>query len=177
MVCLLLVLSGPAVASPWRTSNRAKLELSKVGDGFRLTLTNTQKRPLAVVPPASHWRHGWDVKVTDRQGEVYGLMVPPGPAFMAEPGCFQVLQSQQKITVNYRFADFLRVDRKTDSHVMLKEQDMVEVAYVIVPDQELTRATQRSFVNADPLKSVPSPWAKLFSQADFLVPVQARLKL
>lgn len=52
--------------------------------GFRVTLTD-QQNPLAAVPINSGWTYCWKVVVKDAQGNEYGLVVPPGPAFMADP--------------------------------------------------------------------------------------------
>lgn len=161
---LLLTLS--ARAHPWKTSDKARLELAGAKDGFRLTLTNVGQRPLALVPPSGRWCHGWSVVVKDGAGESFGMMVPPGPAFLAEPQRFTQLAPQQTLTVSYRFADFLRVNRKTDKMEYLKAPALAEVGYTLQPDQELAHAF-----------SLEGPaWTRLFHQADFLTPVSASLK-
>jgi len=107
-------------------------------------------------------------------------MVPPGPAFMAEPSRFRVLQPKETLTVSYRFDNFSRVNRKTDSLERLTQPATVEVAYVLQPDQELTQATQRGSLAAPGQGQSGQPldkaWTQLFQNADFLTPLRARLK-
>jgi hypothetical protein len=181
LLCLCLSLTGPALGLPWRTSNQARLQVNQVPGGFQLTLTNTQRRPLALLPPSSGWCHGWEVRVQDRAGQDYGLMIPPGPAFMAEPSRFRVLQPQETLTVSYRFGDFSRVNRKTDSLERLTQPAVAEVAYVLQPNQELTQATQRGSL-APPVQGqsgqpLDKSWTQLFQKTDFLTPLRTRLKL
>jgi hypothetical protein len=173
VIFLLLLATGAIQAEPYRVSDKATLRLVAVKDGFKATLTNTHTRPLAVLPLSSGWCHHWDVKVRDGSGQEYGLLVPPGPAFMPTPDGFRVLKPKEALTATFAFSSFLRVNRQTDTVEKLKSPASVSVAYTFDPGPGL-RAAPRS---SQEQPGFGKEWTKLFSQADFLKPLLTSLKL
>ena len=178
---LLLMLAGPATAQKqrWRSSDKASLKIAKAPGGFKVTLTNLQARPLAVLPLSSAWCHGWNVRVADGLGNEHGLIVPPGAAFMPAPDRFRILQPKESMTVTFKFADFSRVNRQTDKLEALNVPATIRVGYVFQAAQELRWVSQRSSLPPEAaVKSSFGPeWTPLFEKADFLAPLQASLKV
>lgn len=178
-----VLLTTVAPAESWTTSDKAKLEIKKAPAGFQVTLTNQQKKPLAVVPISSGWTHCWKVVVKDAQGKEYGLVVPPGPAFMTEPGRFTLLQPGKSMSARYKYKDFVRVNRQTDTVESLKKPAEVQVAYTFQPQDELKfglRFASPPVVQGgepDPqVKEIQKAWDNLFAKADFLLPLSSSLK-
>lgn len=185
LAVIFLVLTTVATAEPWTTSDKARLEILKTTGGFQVRLTNLQSRPLAVVPPRGTWTHMWNVTVVDKAGREYGLLVPPGPAFLAEPDRFTLLDPNKSLSARFKFADFIRVDRATDTTEKLKSPAQVRVAYTFEPATELghsMRMLEGPTSVQDPkpnpeLQKLKKAWKRLFTQADFLKPMSAGKKL
>lgn len=169
---LLLLLTLAVQAQPYGTSNKATLRLASVKGGFKATLLNGHSRPLAVLGLHSGWCDHWNVKVRDRSGNEFGLVVPPGPAFMPEPGRFRVLKPKESVSATFKFSDFTRVNRKTDTLESLKDPAGVTVEYTFEPARDLDMATRMS----PNQKGFGPEWNELFGKADFLSPVKASLK-
>lgn len=174
LIVILLLLTATAVeAQSYRTSDKATLKLVAVKGGFQATLTNTHTRPLAVLALSGRWCHHWNVRVRDGSDQDYGLLVPPGPAFMPSPERFRVLKPGEAMTATFKFSDFVRVNRQTDTMETLKKPVMVSVAYTFDASRDLDIVTR---LNREGSGLAPE-WSKLFGQADFLSPVKASLKL
>lgn len=176
LLCLLIL---PAWAGAWKTSTAAQLSIKPKADGFIVSCKNTGSQTLAVLPLSSHWCHGWSIKVFDDKGREYGLVVPPGPAFMAEPDRFHLLKPKRVMRANFKYAGFSRVERSTDTIVSLKKPARIEVKYTMDPDTELANAMrimQPMTPNSEPPKPNPA-WQKLFKEAVFLAPIGGSLKI
>jgi hypothetical protein len=189
---LLLICLGmtalAATAEPYTTTTEAKLFLATVDKGFKATLVNSGGQALAVLPLSSTWCHHWEVKVFDGAGNEYGLTVPPGPAFMASPESFRILKPGQTMSATFKFKDFYRVDRQTDTVVPLQQPRRAQVQYTFQASHDLTTALSRQ--TSQPTASTSGPpashpssqdaiktWPALFKRASFLLPLKATLEL
>ena len=174
LIFILLLLTSAAVqAQPYRVSDKATLKLVAGKEAFQATLTNTHTRPLAVLALSGRWCHHWNVAVRDGSGQDYGLLVPPGPAFMPAPGRFRVLKPGEAMTATFKFSEFVRVNRQTDTMETLKKPVMCNVAYTFEASRDLDIVTRRNLEGS----GLGPEWSKLFGQADFLSPIKASLKL